>query len=268
MRCVPFSLIIYNSFLTFYKCRKMQEKTFRVMTYNVHSCIGQDGLVSTFRIARVIAEYEPDVVALQELDAWRPRTGRVHQAEEIARHLNMDFHFHPSMEIKEERYGNAILSRYPISLKHAGPLPSYKKRPLLERRGALWAAINFFNKEIQIINTHLGLNRFERMAQADALLGSQWALNSSCKPPLIVCGDFNAIPLSSVYRKFKKILKDAQVSISGLKPENTYPSRYPIFRIDHIFTSGNLSVKQFIVPRNKFTNSASDHLPLIVDIAV
>ncbi len=49
--------------------------TVRVMTYNVHRCVGGDGVRSPLRIARVIAEYRPDVVALQELDVGRARTG-------------------------------------------------------------------------------------------------------------------------------------------------------------------------------------------------
>jgi hypothetical protein len=43
-------------------------KTLRMMSYNVHGCKGMDGRVSTDRIARVIARYNPDIVALQELD--------------------------------------------------------------------------------------------------------------------------------------------------------------------------------------------------------
>ena len=45
-----------------------------VMTYNVHSCLGMDGKLSPARIARVIAQCNPDVVALQELDVRRART--------------------------------------------------------------------------------------------------------------------------------------------------------------------------------------------------
>src|SRR5690606_25634562 len=46
-------------------------ETLRVMTYNVHSCIGMDGKLDPERIARVIARARPDVVALQELDVGR-----------------------------------------------------------------------------------------------------------------------------------------------------------------------------------------------------
>src|SRR5439155_8536057 len=73
--------------------------TLRVLTYNVHSCVGLDGSLSPDRIARVIARYEPDVVALQELDVARPRTGGVDQAEIIAARLELPPHFRPAMSI-------------------------------------------------------------------------------------------------------------------------------------------------------------------------
>ena len=41
---------------------------FRVMTYNVHACVGTDGRLDVERIASVIRMYSPDIVALQELD--------------------------------------------------------------------------------------------------------------------------------------------------------------------------------------------------------
>ncbi len=242
--------------------------TLRIMTYNVHSCFGRDGKVSTYRVADVIARYEPDVVALQEIDSGRPRTNHSHQAREIAEHLNMDFHFHPSMEIEEEKYGNAILSRYPIRLIQAGPLPTFKRRRALESRGALWAAVRFGGKEIHIINTHLGLNRRERLLQAEALLGGKWAAHAQCRPPLIICGDLNSMPISPVYRRFRKLLTDVQVSSVGMRALRTYPSLYPIARIDHIFTGPGFEVVNTAVPRTRLTSAASDHLPLIAELAL
>ncbi|MBP9865738.1 MAG: hypothetical protein KBC91_04970, partial [Candidatus Omnitrophica bacterium] len=56
-------------------------KTLRVLTYNVHGCVGLDGKNSPERIARVIARQGADVVAMQELDVGRHRSGNIHQAE-------------------------------------------------------------------------------------------------------------------------------------------------------------------------------------------
>src|SRR4029079_19728035 len=137
----------------------------RIMTYNVHRCVGIDRLLSPERIAQVIASCHPDIVALQELDVGRARSGDVDQAEVIARDLGMDVHFFPALRVMEELYGDAILSRWPARLVKAGPLPGFTRLPRFEPRGALWSAIKIEGMEIQVINTHLGLLGAERVLQ-------------------------------------------------------------------------------------------------------
>lgn len=78
---------------------------FRVMTYNVHRCIGTGGHLSLYRIAEVIGRCRPDIVALQELDVGRARTDRLHQAEAIAQQLEMNFVYAPAYRIEREEYG-------------------------------------------------------------------------------------------------------------------------------------------------------------------
>ncbi|MEW5801913.1 MAG: endonuclease/exonuclease/phosphatase family protein [bacterium] len=238
------------------------------MTYNVHSCRGTDKKISPFRIAEVIAQYEPDIVALQEVDVGRARTGWVDQAQVIADHLNMDFHFHPSIQIEEERYGNAILSRHPMHLAGAGALPGFPGLRSTERRGALRSTIRIGDRDIQIINTHLGLGRRERLAQADALLGSDWLAHPTCQPPCVICGDFNARPGSLVYQRFLGMLLDAQHCLTDYRPLNTWPTIYPFIRIDHAFVSPEIKVHSVDAPRTRLTRIASDHLPLIVGISI
>ena len=115
----------------------------RIMTYNVHSCVGVDEKLDVGRIAAVIAQSKPDIVALQELDVGRPRTGGVDQAHAIASELGMHFHFHPAFNIAEEQYGDAILSTVPLTLRRAAALPTSPSVRGLEPRGALWVAVEF-----------------------------------------------------------------------------------------------------------------------------
>ena len=56
----------------------------RILSYNVHRCLGIDGQLSPARIAEVIASCEADIVALQEIDVKRARTRGVDQAQAIA----------------------------------------------------------------------------------------------------------------------------------------------------------------------------------------
>jgi endonuclease/exonuclease/phosphatase family metal-dependent hydrolase len=233
----------------------------RIMTYNVHRCIGTDGRADPRRIAEVIAGRKPDIVALQELDAGRRHTGGIDQAHAIAHHLGMSFHFYPTIEVQEERYGDAILTSLPMRLIKAERLPGSS---LLEPRGAIWVAVKTDEAEFQIINTHLGLVAYERLMQVDTLLGARWVGHPSCRDPLIVLGDFNAIRRSRVYRRLSSRLRDAQLGLHH-RPRRTFPARMPMLRIDHIFCSQSVEVISIDVPRSRLARSASDHLPLVME---
>ncbi|PPD22278.1 MAG: oxidoreductase [Methylomonas sp.] len=243
-------------------------KTLRVMTYNVHSCIGTDGRISPERIARIIARHQPDVVALQELDMGRVRSGGVDQAHRIAQLLEMEFHFHPALKVEEERYGNAILTPLPLRVVKAGPLPGLKGQPWLEPRGAIWVAVEMDGVEFQIINTHLGLLPRERLVQTQALLGEDWLAHPDCRAPVILCGDFNALPRSAVCRRLRDHLNDAQTRIEHQRPRATFFGRFPTARIDHVFVDSGLEVLDVEVPNDELARLASDHLPLIVELRV
>ena len=71
-------------------------------------------------IAEVIAEMSVDVVALQELDLGRRRSAGADQTKVIADRLGRYSHFHPAMRRDDEHYGNAILSRYPLTFSPGG----------------------------------------------------------------------------------------------------------------------------------------------------
>jgi endonuclease/exonuclease/phosphatase family metal-dependent hydrolase len=236
----------------------------RVVTYNVHSCVGLDGKISTRRIARVIAQCNPDIVALQELDVRRKRTDGRDQAEEIARVLNMSFHFHPAIRLEEEQYGDAILSRFPMRLVHSGLLPGGVSQ-LFEPRGALWVELKIGNRLLQVINTHLGLLEQERLEQVQALLGEEWLSHPECREPIIICGDMNFGPRSRAYRLLAGHVRDVQL-VGPRRPSATYPSRWPVVRIDHIFVRGQMEVLRTEPSRTTLARRASDHLPLIADL--
>lgn len=240
----------------------------RILTYNVRRCLGTDGRLSPGRIADVIASCEPDVVALQELDVRRARTGGIDQAHAIAQALGMQMHFHASLRVMEEEYGNAILTHRPSRLVKAGPLPGRTGRRAPEPRGALWASVNLGGTDVQVITTHLGLRRNERLAQVDHLLGPQWLGHGACREPVILLGDFNASPRSRAYRHLASHLRDAQEAVPHQGARPTFPSRLPVLRIDHAFVSRSIQVMRVESVRSRIARVASDHLPLMVEFQV
>jgi len=235
----------------------------RIVTYNVHRCVGTDRRLDVGRVADVLAALEPDIVALQELDVGRRRTGGVDQAHEIARRLDMACHFHAALKVEEEHYGDAILTCFPERLIKVGPLPGYDRIRALEPRGALWVEVTINGVPVQIINTHLGLVPREQQIQAHWLAGPAWLQDPHCKGAVILLGDFNATAMSVVHRTLCKRLSPAHGL--ALKTAPTFPSRFPLLGIDHLFVSPQIRVLDVQAPFSPLTRAASDHLPLLMD---
>jgi endonuclease/exonuclease/phosphatase family metal-dependent hydrolase len=238
--------------------------TLRVMTYNVHRCVGVDKRLDLERVAAVIAAARCDIVALQELDVGRRRTRHVDQAHRLAELLGMKSHFHAALHVEEERYGDAILTALPEKLVRAGPLPHYRKLKGLETRGALWVEVEALGAKIQIINTHLGLVPAEQQAQAAALIGD-WMASDAWTAPALLVGDFNAAPYSKTYRMLARALRDAQGGVPFV-PICTFPAKFPFMRIDHVFMAGPWKVTKVETPFSALARVASDHLPLVVEL--
>ncbi|CAN7276659.1 endonuclease/exonuclease/phosphatase family protein [Rhizobium sp. LjRoot254] len=231
----------------------------RVLTYNVHSCRGRDRRHDPARIAEVIASAKPQVIALQELDVGRLRTGGIDQAYMIAEHLRMDSHFHPALHVDEEKYGDAILTALPSRVVRAAALPSVG-----EPRGAIWVEVDYFGAKVQIINTHFGLWRRERMLQARTLAGHEWLGSTECRAsPSLLAGDFNAGPRSRAYSILAEGLSRRTLTIPA-RP--TFPARFPVLRLDHIFANPNARIIGYEVVDTPLARQASDHLPLLATV--
>ncbi len=256
-------------------------KKIRVMTYNVHSCRGLDGKVLPQRIADVIAQFNPDLVALQELDVNRKWSQRIDQPLLIAQHLRMQCHFQPAIAIEGEQYGIAVLSRFPFEIKKSIDLPRYPKKFVLEKkyipllkyffepRHAIWASVTIGGAdEVYFVNTHLSLRANERLAQVKSLLSQQWLNMDAHKIPTILCGDFNEGPHSRGYQLIKTSFSEVKFHTDHKGSKKTLFSPLPLFEVDHIFYSNNLHVESVNVPMTPLTKIASDHLPVIADFTL
>lgn len=241
----------------------------RILSYNVHRCVGVDRRLDVGRVAAVIAEAAPDIVCLQEVDVGRARTGGVDQAHRLAQRLGMTHRFHAALKVEEELYGDAILTALPERLVKAGPLPGYPRIPRLEPRGAMLVAVRIGARELLVLNTHLGLVPREQQLQAAALAGPEWLGGPLAAGPLIMVGDLNATAGTSAHRILSARLADAHGLLRrghGRGRVATFPSTLPMLRIDHAFVGPGVAVEALGAWESPLARLASDHLPLIVDV--
>jgi endonuclease/exonuclease/phosphatase family metal-dependent hydrolase len=240
----------------------------RVMTYNIHSCIGIDGKVRPERIISVIKSCRADVIALQEVDANRRRSRHHEQARMIAEALAMSHHYYAISDWGGEQYGLAVISRYPLEHVQSAHLTAADHRRRSEARGAMWVKIHAPGGLVHVINTHFGLRREERLRQSRILLGEDWLGRISADEPIVLCGDMNAGPKSPVCRSLAGRLLDAQTCVPNFRPQATFLSTMPIRRLDHIFVSEHFTIRDIVLPRSPTAQVASDHLPVCAELVI
>ena len=248
--------------------RRHDTSSFRVVTYNTHNCVGIDGKCRPPRIADVLSNLNADVVALQEMDVNRRRSGEQDQTAMIASQLGMYHRFFPVWSSGTEQYGLSVLSRFPMSVVRQEILTDVDHRSRREARGAIWVSLDTDAGPVHFINTHLGLTRGERVKQIDELLGERWLNDLQTKEPVILAGDFNAGPKSHVMKRLTRFLHCAQSLAEDHRPQKTFASILPLRRIDHILVSRHFRVDEAVVPKDHATAVASDHLPVCAKVEV
>jgi endonuclease/exonuclease/phosphatase family metal-dependent hydrolase len=102
----------------------------------------------------------------------------------------------------------------------------------------------------------------------EALVGAEWLTHERCRGPLILCGDFNAMPSSAASRRLRDRLHDAQIEAERHRPKSTFFGRFPTARIDPVFVNSDLEVGDISVPDSELARVASDRLPLVVDLRI
>ncbi len=228
----------------------------RVLTYNIHHGAGTDGKLDLPRIAAVIRRLEPDLVALQEVDVGTRRVQGVDQAAELGRLTGMHAVFGKAMDYGGGQYGEALLSRWPLSDVRVHNLPCTAGR---EPRCALAARVQLGGDGPAVVLTGTHLEHAAatlRLCQAGKLAPALAAGNDL---PAILAGDFNAEPDSPPIRVLLPHWTDATAG----KPEATWPADVPNVKIDYVFfrpaERWRVVQKQVVEER-----VASDHRPLLV----
>jgi endonuclease/exonuclease/phosphatase family metal-dependent hydrolase len=245
----------------------------RLLTFNIHHGVGDDGRHDLPRLARLLAGTDADVICLQEVDRhFGERSALVDQAELLSRALDMELAWGPAIDepppagrSERRQYGNALLSRRPVLTSDVHRLPGGG-----EPRSALRALIRTDTGALAVTVTHLSTRAADRASQAAALA----TLHAEPGPPAVLAGDLNAEPDARELDLLRKRLRDAwelaaersdQAGTFSLRRRDglTYPARRPRVRIDHVWVSSGVAVRDARVLDG---SAASDHHPLLVDL--
>ncbi len=198
----------------------------RVLCYNIHHAEGVDGKLDVPRIARVILSVKPDLVALQEMDQKTKRTQKVDQVAELARLTKMKSVFGPTIDFQGGHYGNAILSRFPITRHKNHHLPNVD---MGEQRGVLESVIKVSEKQsILFLATHLDHRRPDAERRASAKFINKM-MGQQKNTAAILAGDLNDVPNSATLKEIGKLWLRTNPEITP-----TVPVTKPLRQIDYI----------------------------------
>ena len=237
----------------------------RVMTYNIHSCIGVDGKLFPERIARIIKRQNPDLIGLQEVDRGKQRSKNIDQTQVLAKSLGMSEVFFPLVHSDGGDYGLAVMSRYPIIHADCILLPRLSSRTTVEKRGIMHIICETAQGKLHFLNTHLSLTRRERIAQMAHVVGAGLLSKIPSRESIIFCGDLNGGVNSAVYKLLSSKLTDAQNIYPEVQPAPSFMSTWPLLRLDHIFHSNHLVPLSIKVPTDWECRLASDHFPVLAE---
>lgn len=225
------------------------QNTLKLMSYNIKNANGMDNVCNFQRIANVINNTSPDVVAIQEVDSMTNRSGQKYVLGEIAERTQMHGYFAPAIDYDGGKYGIGLLTKQVLLRLQTLPLPG--------REEARTLILAEFADYIYCC-THMSLTEEDRMKSLELVK----AFTSSSTKPLFLAGDMNAEPESGF---IKKLQKDFQI-LSNPK-QHTFPAPDPKETIDYIATLKQ-NAKGFAVISAKVINEpmASDHRPILVEL--
>jgi endonuclease/exonuclease/phosphatase family metal-dependent hydrolase len=219
-------------------------RTLRVLTYNIHHGEGTDDRFDYERLANVINDLSPDIVALQEVDRGTERASGVDQAALLGKLCKMHHAFGQAMPHQGGQYGEAILSRFPIEKVATHPLPYSLER---EPRAALEVRVQIEGiGPLVFVGTHLCHQGSDLRTQQTRRMSQLSAKDEG--PPIILAGDFNARPGSD---PMNVLLEDGWTDVVA-----------PRSRIDYVLVraSDPWKVKEVIIVDEPV---ASDHDPVL-----
>ncbi|MEC8251916.1 MAG: endonuclease/exonuclease/phosphatase family protein [Planctomycetota bacterium] len=230
----------------------------RVVTWNIHHARGLDDRVDVARIAAELEALDADFVLLQEVDVGVRRSGGVDIPAELAAALGMHAAFEKNIPYQGGEYGNAILSRWPITSRANRRYQMLRRD---EQRGLLTVTVHSPHGALAIGCTHID----SRTDDAERMKNVPEILETVAQRELFaVGGDFNDLPDSRVHRALSEALIDCWREAGAGTDGGSYPAAAPIKRIDWLLRaprSGWRASSARVVPTD-----ASDHRAVLFEL--
>ena len=221
----------------------------KLMSYNIRNAKGMDNVRNIQRIANVINNEAPDVVAVQELDSMTTRSNQTYLLAEVAERTQMFANYAPAISFQGGKYGIGILSKEkPLGIQ-TFPLPGREEKRML-------MVAEF--KDYFFACTHLSLTEEDRLASLEIIKNS---VRTSHKP-FFLAGDLNDKPESTF---IKALQQDFQILTNVKKA--TFPAPEPTETIDYI-AAWKQQTDDFAALSTEVVEEplASDHRPITVTL--
>lgn len=239
-------------------------KELTIVTYNIRWRAGDQ----LKQIANWLKEKQPAVIALQEVDRARKRTGNANTARALAEQLGMFYAWAAPPSVKatdEEEPGVELLSPYPISDVARIVLPN--QGPGGRSRVALGATIKMGKMDVRVYSVHAEnrIAELKKVEQLNAVLADLERRPKST--PAIVMGDFNTWEPAMVDRA-REVFTKAGFITPFPDGRATFQRKIVFYnlelKLDWIWLRG-LESKSFDIDR-LFT--VSDHFPLSTTVTL
>lgn len=227
------------------------ERPVRVLTWNIHKGIGPDGRYDLDRTVSLIRSHEPDVVALQEVDSRRAANG-TSPFEALREAFGAHCIEARTITAPDGDYGHVVISRWPLSNPLLHDISVSRREP----RQAIETIVETDRGPLHLIAAHLGLAFAERRRQVRVLVEAARAAQN----PVVMVGDFN----DWIWRGWVNASLLSQ--LPGRTWHRTFPAICPLIRLDRVYCRpATALVRSWADSEGRH---ASDHLPVIADIAM
>jgi len=220
-----------------------------IASYNVHKCVGTDGLFDPGRVGEVIGEIDADLIALQEADGPVSNRRGLLDLAALERATGLTPVHIQDHGPSHGWHGNLILARNRV-------VQSVRRisLPGLEPRGAMIVDLELKGVLLRIIAAHFGLLRRSRSQQASALVEA----TRSILCPTLLLGDLNEWRVNT-----RSSLLELLPHFGPLHPAlPSFPSRFPLLALDRILARPPDVISAIEVHQTPLARVASDHLPL------